>query len=58
MSNLDVSRLQQQAYRRAIRDCIAAVDGLHPTVIIDNGMHGAIRKRDVLAALRALDGAR
>ena len=61
MADLDVSRLQQRAYRRAVRDCIAAVemqrewwrDAHHGTDHLVVGERNNALE-DALAALRAL----
>ena len=36
----------------ALDEAVQRVEALYPAAIIDNGMHGALRKRDVIAAIK------
>ena len=53
MSDLDISRLQQRAYRRALRDAVEAVKALD-TWSDDHGANVFVWQKDAVAAIEAL----
>lgn len=54
MSDLDINRLQQRAYRRAIRDAVKAVNAISEDYDGDEWEQGCMALRVAVAAIKSL----